>query len=107
MAGADVVEAGIAVVRYFGGTKLGTGGLARAYGGAAAEALSSTTLTQWHRIANQQLQASFADTSTLENLIVGFSLAVVHRTYTEDGTIFTVRGPEETLKEAALAEWIR
>lgn len=34
----------VAVVRYFGGTKLGIGGLARAYGGAAAEALDSGTV---------------------------------------------------------------
>lgn len=35
----EVTNALCAVVRYFGGVLLGTGGLARAYGGAAAEAL--------------------------------------------------------------------
>ena len=37
--GSPVRNVVIAVVRYFGGTKLGTGGLVRAYGGAAREVL--------------------------------------------------------------------
>ena len=36
---ADLVNILAVVVRYYGGTKLGVGGLVRAYGGAAAEAL--------------------------------------------------------------------
>ena len=38
---ADLVNLLAVVVRYYGGTKLGVGGLVRAYGGAAAEALAS------------------------------------------------------------------
>jgi uncharacterized YigZ family protein len=37
--GRDLTFVVVAVTRYFGGTKLGVGGLVRAYGGAAAEAL--------------------------------------------------------------------
>jgi uncharacterized YigZ family protein len=38
--GSDVGELCAIVVRYFGGTKLGTGGLQRAYGGSVRQALS-------------------------------------------------------------------
>ncbi len=38
----EISDALIAVVRYFGGTKLGVGGLIRAYGTAAREALEDT-----------------------------------------------------------------
>ncbi|MFM8332514.1 MAG: IMPACT family protein [Candidatus Methylumidiphilus sp.] len=37
--GQDLDHVVVGVIRYFGGTKLGAGGLMRAYGGAAAEAL--------------------------------------------------------------------
>lgn len=40
---ADLTNALVVVVRYFGGVKLGTGGLARAYGAAAALALADAT----------------------------------------------------------------
>ncbi|QOC23686.1 YigZ family protein [Wenzhouxiangella sp. AB-CW3] len=39
--GQDFDRVMVVVTRYFGGTKLGTGGLARAYGASAAEALRS------------------------------------------------------------------
>ncbi|MBO7525441.1 MAG: YigZ family protein [Clostridia bacterium] len=37
--GAGIVDACVVVTRYFGGVKLGTGGLVRAYGGAASAAI--------------------------------------------------------------------
>ncbi|MCH9682683.1 MAG: IMPACT family protein [Deltaproteobacteria bacterium] len=40
--GRDVVDVCVVVTRYFGGTKLGVGGLVRAYGGAAAAVLDRT-----------------------------------------------------------------
>ncbi|WP_396586274.1 YigZ family protein [Bermanella sp. R86510] len=41
---ANIGETTVVVVRYFGGTKLGTGGLARAYGDAAKSVLSEADL---------------------------------------------------------------
>lgn len=44
---AGVTDAGVAVVRYFGGTLLGRGGLIRAYGAAAREAVAAAG--RWER----------------------------------------------------------
>jgi uncharacterized YigZ family protein len=45
IAGRDLVNACVAVVRYYGGINLGTGGLARAYGGTAKLALDAARIT--------------------------------------------------------------
>ena len=47
----------VAVIRYFGGTKLGVGGLRRAYGGAAEHALASAAVVTKYAI--EPLRISF------------------------------------------------
>lgn len=50
----------IAVVRYFGGIKLGAGGLTRAYGGCAGEALSAGGTTAFKLCKRYRVQTEYA-----------------------------------------------
>ena len=45
----NLVQCGLAVARYFGGTKLGKRGLINAYGTAARNVIDQTTLIEWVR----------------------------------------------------------
>lgn len=47
LSGRDIVDTAVIVTRYFGGTKLGVGGLVRAYGGAAGQALDHAPTKVW------------------------------------------------------------
>jgi uncharacterized YigZ family protein len=60
--GKDVDHAMVVVTRYFGGIKLGAGGLVRAYGGAAARAIDAAgTVTEEPRVACE-IEAGFDQT---------------------------------------------
>ncbi len=65
-------QAGIVVTRYFGGTLLGTGGLARAYGHAAMMALEAAKPVDMQLCQLFQIMVSYAD---LERLRRQLSLA--------------------------------
>lgn len=47
LAGAELVECGVIIVRYFGGTKLGTGGLVRAYSDSVNQVISEAVLFEY------------------------------------------------------------
>lgn len=58
----------VAVVRYFGGVKLGAGGLIRAYSKATSEALKYTTLEEIFIYNYYELEASYDDLKLLNSL---------------------------------------
>ncbi len=47
--GNELINVGLLTVRYFGGIKLGTGGMVRAYGSAAREVVSVAELIPWQK----------------------------------------------------------
>src|SRR4029077_12482483 len=52
LAGADLHDVAAVVVRWYGGTNLGVGGLVRAYGGALARALDDAVVVRRERAAD-------------------------------------------------------
>lgn len=71
----------LVVVRYFGGIKLGAGGLARAYGAAAQAALADATLTPFESAAQLVIHCGFADEAFIRHIVAGFDGEVLTVTY--------------------------
>ncbi len=77
----------VVVTRYYGGTKLGVGGLSRAYGDAAEAALDACTIVS--RIIRHHLFVTFAysDTSPAMHTIEQVDAKIVSSTYGDATTL--------------------
>jgi uncharacterized YigZ family protein len=66
ISGFEAVDTLVAVVRYFGGVKLGAGGLVRAYGGTARMALEGAGRVPYVELAEFRLTVDYARFQSLE-----------------------------------------
>lgn len=64
--GRDLVNACVAVIRYYGGINLGTGGLSRAYGGTAKMALDAAKLGAFVEMRRVRLVVDYAKLDALQ-----------------------------------------
>ena len=64
------------VTRYFGGVKLGAGGLVRAYGGAANDILAVVPTCKEERAVDISVKISYANFSAVTNILSVKALTV-------------------------------
>lgn len=80
----------VAVVRYFGGVKLGTGGLAVAYKTAASDALDATTVEEKFIMAYITIDVPYTEVDCAMRFIKDSGGQIVNREYTPTSTILKV-----------------
>jgi len=81
----------IVVTRYFGGIKLGVGGLVRAYSGTAAKCLDRAVITELFPMAEYTIRAGFEWASSLHGLLEQFSADKLEERYDNEGLILKIR----------------
>lgn len=64
----------VVVTRYFGGTKLGVGGLVRAYSDSAEESLKIATPKVIYKTKQFTINCNYTDVSLVKRLIIPFSI---------------------------------
>lgn len=90
------------VIRWFGGTKLGKGGLVRAYRGAVVAALESGTFEDRHPMTVLRVRVPYGKVGAVKRLIRPGEVELLSESYTEDVVVELRlrRNREESLREA-------
>lgn len=96
--GAEITNTLIIVTRYFGGTKLGTGGLIRAYGETAQNTIKSATLVRRILQESLSLQTTYEDISHVMRVIDQFDASIAAQDYGEEIN-FTIRVRQSGMDE--------
>jgi len=90
---AELFDVLTAVVRYYGGTKLGTGGLARAYSASARMVIEATEKHEKIITAECIIQIPFSFQGEIMNLINTYECGILSQEYGEHGTTFRIEIP--------------
>jgi len=86
--GAALHDAGVVVVRWYGGVKLGTGGLSRAYRETAAETLRGATLVDRYVYERIRVVASFDAIGNIYRLVHPPDVLLVETRFGEENEFF-------------------
>lgn len=81
--GHDLVNTVIYVVRYFGGIKLGTGGLVKAYGEAAYNSIKASNLLTYTEYQNVSLIIDYPKLNYLEHNLSKFDAKIIEKTFSD------------------------
>ena len=79
-------QVAVVVTRYFGGIKLGTGGLIRAYGGSASHCLQQAEKIELIARKTGKLACLYSEWAILENKLHELDVIIENQTFTETGT---------------------
>ena len=101
----DLTNTLVVVTRYYGGTKLGVGGLVRAYGEAASDALDAARTVEHVVRVPVRLRFAYDDTSPAMHTVNRFDAEIAEQHYTANTELVVrVRRSEAEALRAAFVE---
>ncbi len=89
----------VVVTRYFGGTKLGVGGLIKAYSESAKSVVESCKTIFLENIKTVEVIVNFNEVSHIYHLTNQYSMKIMGEEYTNDGVCFTLRFKGDMLEK--------
>jgi len=83
LSGSSLINTAVIVVRYFGGTRLGTGGLVKAYSDAVNLVLKSSILKDYVKLEYKKLFIDYSQLSQIEYLISNVEIKIIDKIFSE------------------------
>ncbi|HSC84867.1 MAG TPA: YigZ family protein [Pseudomonas sp.] len=96
----DCDQVVVLVIRWYGGIQLGTGGLARAYGGSAAKCLQGGQQIALVSRVRARCHVPFAELMRVKARLGDWQMIIEQETFDADGALLQVALPDALLAEA-------
>lgn len=96
--GQELINIAVIIVRYFGGTKLGTGGLVRAYSDAVNLALDTAKVIDYEKKVEKIISVEYTDMRLIDYECELFNVEVVEKKF-DLNTEYTIKASEKNMNE--------
>ncbi len=84
--GNELINTAVIIVRYFGGTKLGTGGLVRAYSEASNLVISKSALSEYRELFEHNISFEYSDIRMVEYECEVNKIKIIKKTFSAKTT---------------------
>ena len=96
--GDELINVAVVTVRYFGGIKLGIGGMARAYANALKEVLNISDIIKYEKMFSYNFETSYSNIQKTEYLLNKIGISEVHKEFGIENVSWRVEATEVKLK---------
>jgi len=97
--GEEMINVAVLIVRYFGGIKLGIGGLVRAYGNAVKEVIANSNIVIYEKMLNYSFTSTYTQVQRVEYLLKKLEIVAVERNFLVDGVEWKIESTKEKLNK--------
>ncbi len=92
--GGSIINTGVIIVRYFGGIRLGTGGLVKAYSDAVNQVLEVSILVDYEKLEIRILDIPYSNLEQIKYLINSYDIVIKNQQF-ENYVILTLSATSE------------
>ena len=97
--GKEFINVAVLTVRYFGGTKLGIGGMARAYASAVKKVLEVADIKKYEKEFVYEFDSTYSDVQKREYILNKLKIFQVEREFLGDRVAWKIKSTQEKLDE--------
>jgi uncharacterized YigZ family protein len=97
--GEELINVALLTVRYFGGTKLGIGGMARAYASAVKEVVAVADIIKYEKEHLYEFNSSYSEVQRTEYMLKKLEILQVERQFLGDKVAWSIQANEEKLNK--------
>ena len=99
LSGNNIVQSAIITVRYFGGIKLGTGGLTKAYSNSANSVIGLSNLIPYKKEITKKITVSYSKLSHIEYLLNKSHILIINKSFLQDSVELEIKAEQNLIEE--------